>query len=246
MSVDGFESPRTAWPEAHTHVDLALAQDPHLPDAHAERASELFFYDRNWAGAQREWDAALQSRRAEVQGELLSLYVLQHLAWGRNEDALRFARAARSVDPLSPMLANREADVLAAMGDTTAAVDRYTAIIGNAPDDDRAYFGLAQVRHAQGRFDDAIAALRTALGTTDDEALTDILEKASGDEGYRAIDRYLATGTLAALSERASAGLYASPLERARAHSRLNEPDQAFAWLDQSFDDHAAGLVFLN
>ena len=245
MAIDGYESPREAWPQSHQHVDRALEQDPQLPDARAERAIELFFYKRDWAGAQREWDLVLQSPRGGLQGELLSPYVLQHWALGRNDDALRFAQSARRVDPLSPMLAMREADMLAAVGDLSSAAERYTALIDAAPDP-RAHMGLAQVRRRQGRFDDAIGALRRAFAEAEDEALASLLANARGSDGCRAIDRYLAARELEDLAGRAASKQYVSPLDLARVHARLEEPDKAFGFLDDAFDHQAPGLVFLN
>jgi eukaryotic-like serine/threonine-protein kinase len=245
MIIDGYEAPRDAWPQSHRHVDRALALDGQLPEAHAERGVELFFYERDWAGAQREWDIALQSPR-ELQGELLSPYVLQHWALGRNADALRFAQTAREVDPLSPMLAMREADMLAAVGDSSSAVERYTALIQSVPDPAALLIGLAQVRRLQRRFDDAISELRRAFAEVDDGPLATLLATARGNEGCRAIDRYLARGELEALSERAASKQYVSPLSLARVHARLEDPDKAFTFLADAFEHRAAGLVFLN
>jgi serine/threonine-protein kinase len=246
-AVDGFERPVTAWEQSHQHVERALNLDPDLPDAHAERAIELFFYRRDWARAQHEWDIALQSRRGELQGELLSAYVLQLWALGRFKEALHFAQAARSVDPLSPYLAVREADMLAATGDVSSAVKRYKAVIDSASGHPvAAHLGLAQLERSQHRFDDAIQSFRTAFAETDDEELTKILAVARGEDGCRAIDRYLARYELAALSARESAGQYVSPLGLARAHARLAATEQAFKFLNTAFEEHAAGLVFLN
>ena len=247
MAIDGFEPPRTAWPQSSLHVDRALEQDPDLPDAHAERATMAFFFGWDWRKAQDEWDIALQSRRAnELQGELLTSCVLQQWALGRGEQALALARAARVIDPLSPMLAVREADVLAAMGKLPDAEERYAAIIADAPDDPRAYLGQAQARRVQGRFDEAIDAWRGASTAIGDHELATVVENAHGDDGCRAIDHFLARRELAQMAERQASGGYVSPLDPARAHARLGENERAFALLDAAFTDRAAGLVFLN
>ena len=246
MAVDGYEDPREAWPLSRMYVDRALEQDPGLPDAHAERAAEAFFFRRDWAEAQREWDQALQSRRSEVQGELLTAYVLQQWALGRNDVALKFARAAHLVDPLSPMLAVREADVLAAMGDLSSAADRYIRIIENVSADTRAaYSGLAHVRQRQARFDDAIEAWRLVFMDADDELRT-VVAAARGRDGCGAIERYLAMRELEGLADRSASGDYVSPLDEARAHARLRHDDEAFACLETAFTHTSAGLVFLN
>src|SRR5262249_42457090 len=95
MALYGSEPPHAAWSESRRSVERALDLDPTLPDAHAEKAIEAFGYQWNWIGAQNEWDAALKSRRGEVQAELLTVYVAQQWALGRDQEALEFARAAR-------------------------------------------------------------------------------------------------------------------------------------------------------
>jgi serine/threonine-protein kinase len=47
------------------------------------------------------------------------------------------------------------------------------------------------------------------------------------------------------LESRAATSSYVSPLDLARVHARLGERDRAFELLAASFDDRAAGLVFL-
>jgi eukaryotic-like serine/threonine-protein kinase len=246
MAVDGFEPPHRAWPESRRHVDHALAQDPTLPDAHAERAIEAFFYQWDWSKARGEWDAALGSRRGEIQAELLSAYVLQEWALGHQSEALRFAQTARAVDPLSAMLAVREADLLVQAGQLDAAADRFARVITDAPGEQRAYLGFADVRRRQGRFDEAIEIWRRAQAASGDDSFVDVLSTARGAAGYREIERTLADRELGALHDRASAGLYVSPLDLARAHARLGEKERAFSYFDASFDERAAALVFLN
>jgi serine/threonine-protein kinase len=243
-AIDGFADPREAWPLSHRHVSRALAIDPQLPDAHAERAGEAFFYSWNPAAAQREWDLALKSDRDDVQAELHTSHVLQLWALGRRDDALRFARAARAIDPLSPMLVTREADMLAAGNDYAAAATMYEKVLANNPGDDRAHAahaGLARVRFAQGRFDDAVNELWRAL-VADGERLPDDLR---GRAGYLELDRRSADLELQDLQDRTRDGHYASSLDIARAYARLGETDNAFLNLDAAFEEKAPGLMLL-
>jgi hypothetical protein len=48
-AIDGFEAPGAAWEQQRMHVTRALREDPALPDALAERATEAFFYQWDWA-----------------------------------------------------------------------------------------------------------------------------------------------------------------------------------------------------
>ena len=132
-------------------------------------------------------------------------------------------------------------------GQTQGAAEIYEEIIRDAREDWRAYFGLAEVRSAQGQFDEAIAQLRLgydALGEMDD-SLLEVLAKARGAEGYRQAEKAGAQLELETLATRAAANLYVSPLDFARAHARLGHKQEAFAYLDAAFADRAPGLVLL-
>src|SRR5204863_5580290 len=96
---------------------------------------------------------------------------LQLWALGRNGEALQFARAARQADPLSAVCALREADLLARTRQLEQASALYEKIIRDSPDDPRAYFGLADVRRLQGRFDAAIEVRRQAGEAFGDDSL---------------------------------------------------------------------------
>ena len=245
MVIDGYEDPRAAWLESHAYVTRALDADPALPDAHAERATEAFFYKWDWATAQQEWNEALKSPRSDVQAELKTSYALQQWALGRSDEALRFARSARSTDPLSPMLAVREADFLAATKRFDGAVDRYKKVIHDRPDDPAAYFGLAEVHRSQGRIDDALDMFRRAFEVAGDDNVSGTVASLHGPAGLRELDRTLADRELADLTERAQSGAYVSPLDMARAYARLGKTEMTFTYLEQAFTHRSAGLVFL-
>ena len=123
-----------------------------------------------------------------MQAELLTLRALQNWALGRTDEALQFARAARLADPLSAACVLREADLLAKAGQLDAAVALYDKVIHDAPDDPRAYFGLAEARRLQSRFDEAIEARRRAASVGGGEFLDDRLLR--GEEGYAQIERH--------------------------------------------------------
>jgi hypothetical protein len=104
------------------------------------------------------------------------------------------------------------------------------------------------VRRAQGRFDDAIAARRTAhalRGDSDDE-LDAALSDAVGKEGYLQIERTAVRRLELRTLMRRRRNAYASPLDFARAYAQLDEGDRAFDSLDQAVEERSPGLVFLN
>jgi serine/threonine-protein kinase len=244
MAVDGFERPIGARPQVTRYVRLALDLDPDLSNAHAEAASEAFFFNWDWAGAEREWKAAMQSRGGDFEPDALLGYSLERWVLGRPDEALQLALQAREMDSLSPTFAVREADLLFHTGQLDAAANLYEKIVHDEPADPRAYFGLAEVRRTQGRFDDAIVARHSGHAAAGDDSLEEALRFARGAEGYREIERMTARLQLEGLRIR-GAGAYVSPLDFARSHAQLGERDRAFGYLDAAFADRAPGLVFL-
>ena len=245
MAIDGYAAAADSWPHADLNVERALAIDPDLPDAHAEAAASAFFYRWDWPEAQRRWTIALQSRRSEVQSELLTMYALQQWALGKPEAALVAARTAREVDPLSAQAAVREGDLLAAVGRHDEAAATYERIIRDVPADPRARFGLAEVRRKQGRFADAISARREAHAALGDRSLDEVFVRAQGSAGYSEIVRAAARRQLDALFSRKANGDYVSPLDLSRMFAQLGRSTEAFEHMESAFEDRAAGLVLL-
>jgi eukaryotic-like serine/threonine-protein kinase len=244
MAVDGFERPTDVQQHVNRNVRQALALDPDLANAHAEAASEAFFFNWDWAGADREWKTAMRSRNGDFEPDSLLGYSLQRWALGRPDEALELARTARGMDPISPTFAVREADLLFHTGQLDASADLFEKVIHDEPDDPRPYFGLAEVRRAQQRFDDAIEARRKGRAAAGDDVSQEQLPAAGGAEGFEQSGRMMARVQLDALRIRA-AEAYVSPLDFARAHAQTGEKDQAFGYFPAAFADRASGLVFL-
>jgi len=106
----------------------------------------------------------MQSRGGGIVPDLLTARALERWALGRPDEALALARKARELDPLSSVFIIKEADFLLGTRQLDEAAGLYENIIGTEPGDSRAYFGLAEVRRAQGRFDEAIDARRRGDG----------------------------------------------------------------------------------
>jgi serine/threonine-protein kinase len=249
MAVDGYARPTEAWPLVDRYARQAIALDSALFEAHGRLAAEAFWFNWNWAVAEREWETALQAPAGTAAPDFLLGYSLERWALGRPDDALRLTRRARVLDPLSLVFRVREADLLLQTGQLKTAEDLYEKVIHDEPADARAYFGLAEVRRTQGRFDDAIDLLRRgyeadAGGNPLDDSLAESLSTARGAEGYRQVEKMTAQLELDALMTRAPEA-YASPLDFARAYARLGNNERAVAYLNASFADRAPGLVFL-
>jgi serine/threonine protein kinase/tetratricopeptide (TPR) repeat protein len=242
-AVDGFERPTEAFPEALRLNRRALAIDPQLPYARSVAANVAFFFEWDWAAAEREWEAiALLGAPTLPIQEFLGYASLRLILAGPAE-ALRVVRQYREIDPISLAYAVREADYLFHDGQMDAAASLFlkTLDVEETPD---ALLGLAEVRRSQRRFDEAIDLLGRAHQVDGDKSLDELLITAQGEDGYRRLELAAAQHELEALRAR-EATAYVSPLDIARFQAIIGNRDQAFAFLERAFSDRQPGLLFL-
>ena len=246
MAVDGLERPTESWPLSNRNVRRALDLDSGMPDAHASAASFEFFFNWNWEAAEEEWTLALRAGAANVHPDLLSARALQRWALGHGDEALRLIRQARQADPLTPMFMVREADYLAQLDQHDAAAALYERAIHADDADSRGYYGLAALRRTEGRFDDAVDAMRRAEAVAGEDAIATMSPAPRGSSGCERIARLIGRRELDALELRHRAGRYVSPLDFARAYAQLGHAERAFEHFEPAFADRAPGLVFLD
>jgi len=158
-------------------------------------------------------------------------------------------RKARMADPLGLMWRLREAGLLTQAGKLDEGGKRYEEITHDEATDARAYFGLAETRREQKRFDEAIALIKRAseLDTEDGrlpDPLAEALSAAHGAEGYTQVEKVLAEIELENLRSRV-AERYVSPLDFARVHARLGNKEEALRYLDAALKEPSPGVVLL-
>ena len=134
--------------------------------------ARAFLFDWDWAGAeagaQEVPGVAGRRFRSAV---LASRWPWSYWALGQPKEALRLARRTRELDPRSPYLAILEADYLLRADQFDAAIALYEYAIGAEPENSKRYFGLAEARSRQGRFEEAIEARRKAHVVAGDDRL---------------------------------------------------------------------------
>jgi TolB-like protein/tetratricopeptide (TPR) repeat protein len=96
--------PREMFPKAREAAVKALSLDSQLSEAHVSLALVLNYYDYDFAGAEREFKAAIELNRMSPTAHLHYGNLLSTL--GRHEEALNEFRRALELDPLS-LIGNR-------------------------------------------------------------------------------------------------------------------------------------------
>ena len=244
LVTDGLMRPTDAWPLVGKYMTQAARLDPDLMELKAYEHARAFLFDWDWKGAARARERFMQTPVGEFDPQMLRAMAAEHWAMGRKEEALQLAKRTRELDPRSPYLAVLEADYLLQYGQYDAAVALYQHATRLEPQNPNGFFGLAEVRARQGRFDEAIEARRQAHSAAGDDVLGPVLAAAKGEQGYRGIERAWVQMQLGELKERAATG-YVSPLDFARVYAQLGEPNLAFKHLEEAFEHRAPGLVFL-
>ena len=244
MAVDGLERPTDAWPQVNRYMRQALEIDPTLPEAHVMEHARAFLFDWDWAGAEAARRRFLASPVGDFDPQFSRALAVELWALGRPNEALQLARRTRELDSRSPYLAVLEADYLLRSDQFDAAIALYQYAIRVDAQNVNAYFGLAEARLQQGRFDEAIEARRQAHAVAGDDRLAAAFAGAKGEAGYRRIDEAWIRLQLETLMERERTK-YVSPLDFARAYAQLGEKELAFKYMDAAFVDRSPGLVFL-
>jgi serine/threonine protein kinase/tetratricopeptide (TPR) repeat protein len=248
MALDGFESPQANASKVRSNIKEALDRDDTLIEAHYALAAEEFLFNWDWPAAEKEFKIATASAGAWDADAAAVAY----WAMGRTEEALTLIRQSLNTEPLNRAWRLKEADLVAHSGQYDDAAKLYEGIIADEVNDPRAYFGLAEVRRAQKRFDEAIKQIQMGWKKKQaerdepmDDELVRLFETARGAAGYRELEKQSVELELERLQAREASGDYTSPLDFARAYALLDDRENAFKHLDDALKERSSGLVFL-
>ena len=235
----GSLSPRDAFPNATASARTALQIDDSLAEAHATLGYVATFHDWDWDGAARELNRALALNPNSPSCHLFQAWFLN--SQGRHDEAIASVRLACELDPLSMLNQSNLAYLayFARRDDEAIAYATRTLELDASFGQARSVRALPYVQ--QGAYDLAIADLL-------DEALEADDPIRLGRLGYtyaRAGRPDDAQQVLARLME-PSTRPYVVSTEIARVYAGLDEPDEAFTWLESAWHQREAHLAYLN
>ncbi|MHC4192492.1 MAG: protein kinase domain-containing protein, partial [Planctomycetota bacterium] len=235
--------PEDTWPNARSAVDKALAIDDGLAEAHTSLAIVKTCYDWDWPGAEREFKRALEINPNS--SNALSEYAAFLSAMEQHDEALSQIERALELDPHSFSVKYYRAWGLYRVGQKNEAIQLVKNEIDSDPDQVNPlwYWCLASLYANQGRYEEALAPLRTQInlmeGDVDDELA--FLGYLYGRLGRKAE----ALKQLEALDELAAKGRYVSPATRSLVYIGLDEKDKVFACLDEGYETHSGWMRWL-
>jgi serine/threonine-protein kinase len=229
--------PAEIFPKAKAAIEQALALNPDLAEAHALAAYLEFWFEWNWAAAERSFGRVLALNPGDAMARGVYAWLLS--TTGRYEESLAEITRAIAVDPLMPLLYAYSIGLHWIAGRSDEALAVFSRLRQIEPSFGLAHFqaGCAYLR--KGLVDEAIETLQKSRqlfappGWAESALIICYLRKD---------DREKAESTLAEMLESrktlpVSAGLLAQSM------AALGDLDRAFAWLEKSIQERDAMAI---
>jgi DNA-binding winged helix-turn-helix (wHTH) protein/TolB-like protein/Tfp pilus assembly protein PilF len=235
----GYVPPVSTFPVARPYALRALELDPSLAQAHAALAYIKFYFDWDWAGARQEFLRALELNPNDpVAHQWHAVYLL---AAGQADAALREIERAHQLDPLSLAINTDIGFHHYYNGRYAEAITQLQSVLAMKSDFLLAHLWLARSYLAVGRFDDAIAATAQAESRAREWPVLITARGFTHGMAGRADEARAVLREMEALAKRRFVTAYGMAL----VHTSLGQKDEAFNWLDKSFDERSHWLVWL-
>jgi len=219
---------------AREAVERALALNPNLAEAHAQKGRIKRQVDFDWAGADASFQraVALDPGNAEVVRTAASLAGM----FGRFHEALQLKRRAVDLDPLNAESWESRAETEFFMGQLDEAVANFKKALELNPDVVAAHVVLSQIYVMQGRPQDALPEIELVHYDRYRTFLYPI--------AYHALGRKKESD--AALRELVTKYHASMAYQIAQVYAFRSESDEAFEWLDRAYAQRDSGLVGTN
>jgi eukaryotic-like serine/threonine-protein kinase len=233
----GLLPPKEAMPKAEEAAKRALEIDETLGEAHQSLAKVRFWYSWDASGAEREYKRALE---LDPSLAVTHFSYAEYLSWrGRFPESIAEMRRAQELDPLSLII---NAGVGVAYYHARQ-YDQATEQLAKTVEMDTNFYPahafLARVHTKTGRSKEAISELQNAIKLSGGNA------RVVAELGYAyavSQDRARAQGVLSDLMN-VSKEKYVSPYSIAIIYAGLGERDQAFQWLEKSYEERSGRMV---
>ena len=234
-------SPHDGFPKAREAAQRALEIDPSLAEAHAALGSVRFFYDWDWAAAEREFRSANELDPNSADSHQTYGYFLA--AMGRFDEALAEMKLAQELDPLSIEKLIGIGEIHHANRDYDRAIEQFQKSLEMDPNSGFANWAIGRALIGKRAYPEAIEALRKAIalsGDSPDELVE--LARANALSGRKAE----ALKIVEDLKRPSAEHRYVAPTSIGSIYAALGDKDQAFEWYERALRERDVLLVLLN
>ena len=215
--------------EARKAAQRALELDDTLPEVHNSIGWQCTAYEYDWDRARRSFERAVELAPGDGQF-LVGLGVLQSTV-GNHERAVELLREAVKLDPLNPLSHAFLGRVQLGARRYEEALESYSQAVELSPNMTGIHGMRSATLYMMGRYDDALAEARKEKSTGYRTCALAIIHATLGqdDQSKDALDTLIDQGEQWGI-------------QIALAHAARREFDDAFHWLDRSFEMRDAGI----
>lgn len=231
--------PKEAFPKARAAVDRALEIDETLAEARASLGHIKFQYDRDWSGAEKEFQRAIEVNPNYANAH--QWYALQLMWMGRLDEALNQVKRAQELDPLALVINANVGFILAGAQRYDQAVEQCHKTLEMDPNFALAHFRLGQIYILKGTYAEAIPELHKAI------ALSGGSPRASAELGlaYAGLGKRSEALKLISGLKELSKRRYVSPFDFAVIYGGLGDKDRTLEWLEKAYAERSTSLNLL-
>ena len=240
MGVNAHMPVTEAGPKTKEAAETAVRLDPQLGRAHLSLGAYRLFYEWDLDNAQNEFKMASELDPTLAGAHELSSYVLR--AQRRSDEAIKEAKTALELEPLSPLMMEDLGTAHRFGGDPRTAIEMHKKVIEMEPTFSDARFEMGLALAQAGEFDHAVDEINSGLKLSGNSThIKAGLGIVYARAGRKADAHKVISGLLADAKTN-----YVSPLDIALIYSAMNERDDAFAWIEKAYAERSCWLFELN
>jgi TolB-like protein/Tfp pilus assembly protein PilF len=216
----------------------ALELDAELSEAHASMALVHFWYEWDWAAAEREFKRSTELRPNYAEAH--NWYAAFLNAMGRCDEAAPEQKLAEELDPLSLTIAMNGADPHYFKRRFDPAIEQLERVLAREPRFFPAQYNLGRAYALKGMHPEAIAAIEMAARLSGNRQASAALAFV-----YARVGRTGEARAILSEMEQAAAVRYLASPQFALVHLGLGETDRALDWLKRGFEERSYFMIYL-
>ena len=235
MASDSFMDTGLGFRRAREDAEQAIALDPRSAAGYLALADVRLLYDLDWEGT----EAALNKAAALEPGsaDLFSLRADLEEMRGRLDQAIELRKQAVTLDPLCSFCHLFLGNDLYQIGQYDQANTVLRKALELDPQQGFIHFVLGQILVAQGRPQEALVEMRSR------SRANDWLKLPGEAMAYHSLGHQQASD--AALKKLIAGNGSGSAYQVAEAYAYRGEADKALEWLERAYQQHDAGLPYV-
>ncbi len=231
--------PGEVIPKSRAASEKALQLDGGLAEAHSSLGWVKWIYYWDWAGAEVEFQRALQLNPNSSGAHGMHAEYLDSM--GRFAEAGKEREIAKRLDPVSPILYQNSGEHFLYTREFDKAIEQYHEALELDPTFSIAHAGLSQAYALKGMWKESMEHYEESMVLDGDAGIAAKIKAAYAKAGYRSATRVI----LEDRRLKRSSGRWISFANDAYLYVMLNEKDLALTALDKAVEERDPGVTAL-